>query len=325
MSIFRRGDTWWLYIVHAGRRIRRSCDTDNRAVAKRVHDELRAELHRHRPSGRTFYGALETWRKAGKRDSADEYRLTKFKKLYPDRPLHSVTADTLRAAIPNTSSGTFNRYANLITAALNLAKLELDPPLERQETPEGRVRWLTREEWGELRKHLPDHQLVMATFALSTGLRQSNVFNLEWSQVDMTRRVAWIHADQAKARKAIAVPLSGDALSVLRAQEGQHARWVFPLNGRPITEIKTGWKVACRRAGVRDFTWHGLRHTWATWHIMGGTPLEVLQKLGGWADVRMVLKYTHFAPGYLAQYANNAKPVSTSSTTPQKHATVRAK
>lgn len=55
----------------------------------------------------------------------------------------------------------------------------------------------------------------MARFALATGLRQRNVCLLEWSQVDMERKTAWVHADQAKARKPIAVPLNAEAMAVL--------------------------------------------------------------------------------------------------------------
>lgn len=55
------------------------------------------------------------------------------------------------------------------------------------------------------------------------------------------------------------------------------------------------------------FTWHGLRHTWATWHVQNGTPLDVLQKLGGWSDLRMVMNYAHHSPGYLAGFANNTR------------------
>ena len=51
-----------------------------------------------------------------------------------------------------------------------------------------------------------------------------------------------------------------------------------------------------------------MRHTWASWHIMAGTSIEVLQKLGGWADLKMVLRYAHLAPDHLASYANNSKP-----------------
>lgn len=314
MSLYRRGGLWWLDVSH-GRRIRRSTETSDRKEALRIHDEYRAELHRLKPGGRTLYGAIEAWREARDPDPADDYRLEKFKKLYHDRALHLVTAESLSAAIPTSSAGTFNRYANLIVAVLALAGHRVSIP--RRQAPSGRIRWLTREEWERLKKALSEHQRAMATLAISTGLRQANVFRLEWSQVDLKRRVAWIHADQAKSGKAIAVPLSNEALRVLRGQLGKHERWVFPHRGKPVSEIKTGWKAALKRAGIQNFTWHGLRHTWATWHIMAGTPLEVLQKLGGWADIRMVLKYAHMDPGYLAQYANNAKPRSVSSAVTQ--------
>lgn len=48
-----------------------------------------------------------------------------------------------------------------------------------------------------------------------------------------------------------------------------------------------------------------LRHTWASWHIQNGTPIHVLQELGGWSDIRMVQRYAHLAPGHLACYADN--------------------
>lgn len=306
MSLYRRGGVWWLDVTHNGARIRRSTEASDRKEAQRIHDEFRAELHRIKPSGRTFYGAIEAWRQVGGRDSADTYRLDKLKKKYHDRALHLVTVESLMAAIPSSSPATFNRYANLVAAVLALAKHPLE--IARKSTPPGRVRWLTKAEWLRLRRHLPDHQRAMASLAIATGLRQANVLKLEWSQVDLKRRVAWIHADQAKSRKAIGIPLSDDALKVLRKQVGKHDRWVFPYHGRAVSEIKTGWKDALEAAGIKDFTWHDLRHTWATWHIMAGTPLEVLQKLGGWADIRMVLRYAHLDPGYLAQFAGNAKP-----------------
>lgn len=59
-----------------------------------------------------------------------------------------------------------------------------------------------------------------------------------------------------------------------------------------------------------EVDWHTFRHTFASWHVMSGTPLEVLQKLGGWSDMRMLMKYAHLAPEFVARYANNAKPWS---------------
>ena len=54
-----------------------------------------------------------------------------------------------------------------------------------------------------LLRALPEHLADMVKFSLHTGLRQRNVTEIEWSQIDMPRKVAWINPDQAKARKAI--------------------------------------------------------------------------------------------------------------------------
>jgi len=66
----------------------------------------------------------------------------------------------------------------------------------------------------------------------------------------------------------------------------------------------SAWKNALQRASINSFRWHDLRHTWASWHVQAGTPLNVLQELGGWSDSSMVLRYAHLAPEHLAEYAN---------------------
>lgn len=313
MSLYRRGDVWWYYIVHEGRRFRGSTGKSEKPAAQRFHDELKAELWRQRRSGAHLHGALDAWL-AG-RTGPDAYRVAKLKTLCEDRPLVDITAEWLEARLPASTAGTFNRYANLITAAWNLARKKADLPalhLTRKAEAKGRVRWLTAEEWKRLRAALPDHQRPMADLAIATGLRQANVFRLEWAQVDLERRRAWIHADQAKAGEAIGVPLNDDAMRVLRAQQRLTGggKWVFVGKDgkKPPTEIKTAWKTACKAAGLEDFRWHDLRHTWATWHIMGGTPREALQRLGAWKDDRMVARYAHLAESFVDQYAGNAKP-----------------
>jgi integrase len=153
-------------------------------------------------------------------------------------------------------------------------------------------------------------------------LQQSNVTLLEWSQVDLKRKVCWIHPDMAKGGKAIGIPLSDQACDTLKSQSGKHERWVFPYRGSPVAKIKLAWHKACVRTGLGKFTptrkgqkyngfvFHGLRHTWASWSIMAGTPIDVLRQLGGWADLQMVLRYAHLAPDHLRQYANNSVPWS---------------
>jgi integrase len=140
---------------------------------------------------------------------------------------------------------------------------------------------------------------------LETGLRKSNVTGLQWSQVDLRRRCAWIHPDQAKGRKAIAVPLSAAAVLVLREQMEKHPVYVFSYRANPIKQLNTkAWRKALERAGIEDFRWHDLRHTWASWHVQAGTPLHVLQELGGWESVEMVRRYAHLSSDHLVEYVD---------------------
>lgn len=145
----------------------------------------------------------------------------------------------------------------------------------------------------------------MARFSLETGLRRANVIGLEWSQVDLVKRTAWIHPDQAKASKAIAVPLSGAAVIVIREQLGKHQTHVFSYRGYPVTQVNTkAWKAGLARAGIENFRWHDLRRTWASWHVQAGTPLYVLQELGGWESVEMVRRYAHLSTAHLVGYVH---------------------
>ena len=152
---------------------------------------------------------------------------------------------------------------------------------------------------------LPPHLEVMTRFTLATGLREANVTGLEWSQVDLERHVAWIHADQSKSGQPIGVPLNKEAMVLLRQQQGKHDKRVFTYFGKPVKKCNTkAWRNALVAAGIKDFRWHDLRHTWASWLIQAGTPIHVLQELGGWSDIRMVQRYAHLAPEHLMDYAN---------------------
>jgi integrase len=171
--------------------------------------------------------------------------------------------------------------------------------------PTRRVRFLTREEADRLLAELPAHLADLAAFALATGLRRANVTGLEWTQVDLEKRLAWVHPDQAKARNAIPVPLNAEAVVIIRRQTGKHPTRVFSYQGRPIRQVSTkAWYAALERAGITDFRWHDLRHTWASWHVQNGTPLQALQELGGWESAEMVRRYAHFSAEHLAPYAH---------------------
>ena len=66
----------------------------------------------------------------------------------------------------------------------------------------------------------------------------------------------------------------------------------------------TAWDRARQRAGIEDFRFHDLRHTWASWHVQCGTSLPELMELGGWKSYEMVLRYAHLAPEKLISVAS---------------------
>jgi integrase len=169
--------------------------------------------------------------------------------------------------------------------------------------PKRRVRFLTREEADRLEEALPAHLRPVVQFALATGCRMSEILQVEWVRVDFGRRVAWLDPGTTKNGDDRGVPLNHAAVLALRGVEGQNKRWCFTFKGQPMAAIGSAWERSLRRAGISEFRFHDLRHTWASWHVMAGTSLTELMELGGWKSYDMVLRYAHLAPEHLAEAA----------------------
>lgn len=157
------------------------------------------------------------------------------------------------------SNATVNRTLAMVRSILRKAEREwgwIDkaPYVRMLPEPKRRIRWLTPEEANRLLRCLPNHLETLARFSLATGLRKSNVTGLKWEQVDLVRRLAWIHADQAKAGHSISVPLNEDALRVVRSQIGKHEAYIFTYHGKPIQQANTkAWKRALKKPILRTF------------------------------------------------------------------------
>jgi integrase len=321
MSLKKRGNTWYIdFVTPSGERIRRSSGTADKTQAKELHDKLKAESWRIQTLGEK---PKHTWDEAGYKwlvetqhkatHEADKAKLRWLQQYLRGRLLCEIDRELVsrigQTKAEEASPSTANRHLALIRAILRKACHEWEwidkvPRIRLYPEPKRRIRWLTPEQVKTLLKELMPHQQDLVLFALSTGLRQSNVVNLEWSQVDLERKTAWIHSDQAKARKAIHVPLNSVAIAVLLRQVGKHPTRVFTFKGRPIAWANTrAWRQALKRCGIEDFRWHDLRHTWASWLAQQGTPINVLQELGGWESQEMVRRYAHLSKPQLMQHS----------------------
>lgn len=332
MAIKEREGYWHLDIKIPGKpRIRRTTGIKvdgpkSRAKAQEIHDREKAELYDRVNSGTTLYEALVLWLRVNTRSEKEKSAIRVFKRIFPDKALCDLRGTDIHDALLYKSPATANRTLNIIRAALNLAHergLCEEIKIPRRQVPKSKTRFLTPEEWQRLVGKLPGHVLSMAYFALATGLRLSNVNGLQWKNVSLKTRKAWVNPDEAKGGALIMIPLSEQAIEILNAQFGKHPDFVFTYKGRPIKSTKKAWKRALVNAGIdvvqrvsqngpdkgkpyltSTFRWHDLRHTWASWHIQAGTPLAALKELGAWKSLDMVMRYAHLTPEHLSQHVD---------------------
>jgi integrase len=276
-----------------------------------LHDRLKADLWRHNKLNekpeRLWQEAVVKWLGVCKRKSIRSLEEVGFhlKWLEPylkNKKLSEIDIELIDEVIKakrneKVSDSTINRMLEIIRAILNnsFKKGWVDKviPISLFDEVE-RDRWLTKEEVERLLKELPPHLSDMAAFSLLTGLRKANVVGLKWRNVDLVKRHAFVAASQSKTKRAIPVPLSLEAIEIIRRQIGKHMEFVFTYQGEPVKQCNTAaWRKALKRAKIEDFHWHDLRHTWASWHIQNGTSLYELQKLGGWSSYETVQRYAH--------------------------------
>jgi integrase len=243
-----------------------------------------------------------------------EYLSTYFKNLYLEDITKELVIDVMKTK-PHIKPSTYNRFVTLIKSVLNKAHKEWEwlqevPHIKLQKENNARIRWITRQEADALLCQLPEHLMLMAEFSLATGQRANNVVTLQWSEVDLVRRIWTIPAEKFKNGKIHVVPLNKQAINVLYLCQGKHHSNVFTFKDKPITQCNTlAFRKALKRAGIKNFRWHDLRHTWASWHVQNNTSLQMLQALGGWKDFSMVLRYAHLCPTQLSDVAENLTSV----------------
>jgi integrase len=166
-----------------------------------------------------------------------------------------------------------------------------------------RRRRTTRSEFARLERELPQHLQLAARFAVLTGLRMRAMLSLSWSQVDLVKKRAWVAAIDMKAGHSLGLPLTPDALDVLKSLS-RNGEYLFHWRGERIDDCNTlAFQTAVKAAKLTPLRWHDLRHTWASWAVQSGVTLHELMLLGGWRSFSMVLRYAHFAPDHLAAAA----------------------
>jgi integrase len=323
-GVHRRKDSrfWWIdATLSNGQRVRGSTKTEDRREAEAYVAKLRHEAFQ-----ATFLGVKpkRTWQEAVVRYLAVKVNLRSIEDVrricrFLDPYLGQLTLDQINGDVvwsivqgelrKGNKPATVNRYLATVRSLLRMARDEWQwidsfPKIRMLGGEVERDRWLTREEADRLIAACPDHLAVLVRFALATGCRAREITGLEWERVDLDRQTAWLN--QTKNGTPRGVPLNRDAVAVLEGERGKHPRYCFTFRGEPIRwqVSNSAWLTALKKAGIQDFRFHDLRHTWASWHRQAGTSCDELKDLGGWKTRQMVDRYAKFATEHLAVAAS---------------------
>lgn len=315
VGIYKRPDSRFYWInatLPNGKRIRQSAGTESREEAEAYLAKLTLDAYRETHFGikreRSWQEAVVRYLelKASLRSFKDVQRICR--QLHPyvgHLTLNQITGDVVWSIAQGelkrgNKPATVNRYLALIRNLLRMARdewqwIDTFPKIRMLHGEVERDRWLTREEADRLIGACPPHLAALVRFALATGCRAGEITGLEWSRVDLDRRTAWLNVTKNGTPRG--VPLNQDAVAVLREQQGKHSRFCFTFRGKPLCRDLTNsaWHTALKKAGIEDFRFHDLRHTWASWHRQAGTSTDELKDLGGWKTREMVDRYAKFA------------------------------
>jgi integrase len=227
------------------------------------------------------------------------------------------------------TAGTIRRELGTLATALNHAVRERRlpasnmPHLHLPDEPPAKDRWLTPAEAEALREAAQFAQVndpVSGTFglarqdgltrcrlfveiALATGARRRSIEQLEWSQVDLARKLIYFNKPgrAQTAKKRPTVPIS-DALYTWLEWARAEAKTDFVL--LHSGSIRTTYETAVARAGLQNVTRHTLRHTWATWAAQRGVSLFDIAGVLGDNPVTVQKRYAHHCPNYLRTAVN---------------------
>ncbi len=207
------------------------------------------------------------------------------------------------------------RYLAALSHAFSVAVREWgwldDNPVKkvsRPKEPRGRVRYLSDEERDRLLAACRDSEssclLPVVVLALSTGMRQGEIMNLRWQDVDLAKGRITLHETKNNERRV--VPLVHYANEVLRTHTKVRrldSDLLFPSerkSGRPAT-LRGPWEAAVKKAELEDFRFHDLRHSAASYLAMGGASLAEIAEVLGHKTLNMVRRYAHLSEVHTAK------------------------
>lgn len=252
----------------------------------------------------------------------DQFRLVRILPLIGHVRFDRLTAQRIEAALAvlkkeGLSPSTLNRYRSFISSVFSYAvkneKLGSNPcaRVGRFKENEARLRWLREDEEKKLRLEIIEDRFLWELDAvLFTGMRRGEFFNLKWADCDLDRKDKVVTVRGKTGRRHVVVN-DDAALAFERLKElsGDKTFVVPDHNEFPdaVRDWRTWFEVATRKAGIRDFKFHDLRHTFASRLAMKGVDIRTIQELMGHKSIVMTMRYSHLSSDHRQKAAAKIK------------------
>ena len=312
----RRSPYWWItYSGKHGNMVRESTGVKEKSLAREILDKRRTEvaegtfMKKEKQPKVTMEELCEQyWNAKGctlKFKGLDSM-IKQWKKFFGKKKVSALKQEDIELymkPLKEKSPYTHNNHLNMLRVLFNwgiaAGKVKENPAAKvvKMKTVH-RTRYLTVEEVQKLLKACNDQIRSIVEFAVNTGLRKGEIFDLKWTDVNMEQCVIWIHTSEKGAPRH--VPMN-DRVREILDNLPRKSLYVFSSRIKrcsKITDIKKAFRTAVEKAKIEDFRFHDLRHTFASHLVMAGVPLKAVSELLGHSTLKMTEKYAHLAPGY---------------------------
>jgi integrase len=342
MSLYQRGKSWYYDFLYRGERHTGCIGPVSKTVAKEVLAKKKAEAVEGRyelpskkptPKLEEFAKEYFAYYRANRRPQSVQRHATAYRALQPIfghirlseiSPL-AIERYKRRRKENGVSEVTVNRelalLKNLFTKAVEWGKTGENPVKKVRFYRENnaRTRFLLDDEETRLLAHCKPQLKPLVITALHTGFRASELCSLTWHDVDFLRHTVTVQAGYAKNGESRTIPMNEVLTTTLKAVKLQNAdgEKVFcNRQGMPYRSFRTTFERAIRLAGIADFTFHDLRHTFASRLVMAGVDLPTVKELLGHKDISMTMRYTHLSSDHKQAAVKKLEKVPAIFTTP---------
>jgi integrase len=249
----------------------------------------------------------------------DQFRLVRLLPIIGHVRFDRLTSQRIEAALAvlkgeGLSPSTLNRYRSFVSSVFSYAekneRIGSNPckRVGRFKENESRLRWLREDEEKKLRVNIVEERHEWEfDVALYTGIRRGELFSLKWADCDLDRGLLTVRGKTGR-RHVVANPSAVAALWKLREISGEKEFVVPERNGAKGRRDGRRWlEEAVKRARIRDFRFHDIRHTFASRLAMKGVDIRTIQELLGHKSIVMTMRYSHLSSDHRQRAAAKIK------------------